>query len=94
MLDIKVSRNDIDIELTGTKEEIMAELCMAINRIYSTIHKQDRLLAGFFMEQMRHIISDPHSIVCDTDALKGGTGIMISAPNVMEENAEAEEENC
>ena len=81
MLEVKVDSKNLacSIEATGTTADIMVEICMVVNSLYSTMHKQDRLLAEIFRQDLRKVFVDQKSPLWDLDALRG-QGLVMTMP--------------
>lgn len=81
MLEIKVNANTprCQIVATGTTKDLLVEICMVINSLYNTMHKQDRLLAEIFRREMEGIVSKPNSPLWELDAIPG-EGLAIFTP--------------
>lgn len=87
MLDIKTHGNAVRMEIRGSTEEIMADVCMVINNIYSSMYKQNKPLANVFRKGITRVIVDPDSPMWDPNASRG-IGFMVSTP------IKSEEERC
>ena len=87
MLKVNVNSKSLEcsLEATGTTKDLMVEVCMVINSLYSTMHKQDRLLAEFFRKEIQSVVGDPGSPLWELDAIRG-TGLMMTIPIKREED--------
>lgn len=87
MLECKVDSKKLacGVTATGTTKDIMVEICMIINSIYSTMHKQDRLLAEVFRAEMRSVCGDLNSPLWELDAMQGN-GLVMTMPIKREED--------
>jgi len=81
MLEVKVDSKSLvcSIEATGTTSDIMVEICMVVNSLYSTMHKQDRLMAEIFRQDLRKVFSNPKSPLWELDAIHG-SGLVMTVP--------------
>lgn len=83
MLEFKVDRERNQIMANGTTEEIMTDLCLVINSLYSAMAGRDKLLASLFRKGITRLVCDPDSALWDTNA-SCGTGLVISVPRKQE----------
>lgn len=85
MLNVKITGKRCQIDANGSTEEIMTDCALIINSIYVTMLKQDKALATIFRKGLSRLVVAPHSALWDPTATHG-TGIMITTPNVMEDD--------
>lgn len=85
MLNAKITGTRCQINANGSTEEIMTDCALIINSIYVTMLKQDKALATIFRKGLSRLCVDPDSALWDPTATHG-TGIMITAPDLMEED--------
>lgn len=83
MLNVKITGKRCQIDANGSTEEIMTDCALIINSIYVTMLNQDKALATIFRKGLSRLVVDTDSALWDPSATHG-TGIMITAPNVME----------
>lgn len=85
MLDIKVNADTprCQIVATGSTKDLLVEICMVISSIYSTMHKQDGMMAEVFHQELQGIISNADSPVWQVDSIPGD-GLAIFVPNVQD----------
>ena len=91
MLNVKITGKRCQIDAHGYTDEIMTDCALIINSIYVTMLNQDKALATIFRKWLSRLVVDPDSALWDPSATHG-TGIMISSPNVMDDDAKDEED--
>lgn len=79
MLDVKVNGSGCRITARGSGVELLAEITLLINDLYSAIYKQDKQMATDFRRELTRAIVDPESPAWNTEICRG-KGFMVIMP--------------
>lgn len=82
-IDINKDKDQSIIEGAGAGGELLAELAMAVNSVYSGIHNNDPMMASAFKHLFIALVSAPDSPVLHADKAKMADGsycIMTPVP--------------